>query len=321
MELKQKQVLITIWILGNPEYLRLEAYRLNITKSILFRVYRRICGAIANNLSGQFPVNLRSTYLFEIEHRWAKWLISDPSPKGTRRISDLMIRLQITQISDPMNPSPEWIWSITDLKMDLLEKNVTDQKSWSGFSQRNALLNCHSRFHLSLHHPLIIYLFLMQLDVIIYCFVFLFVSLVVVLCCLRCCYCLAFFLFVCFVLFFVFNSKTILKFHSLFYVSWNDSRDRIVVSTLRCGRNNPGSNPGHGTHKTVSFFSISFFFLSFYFHPSKCSILFLIFFLIVSSFSFGAFEECWYFVPKWYEIQWLLKITTACRVCDLTMSI
>ncbi len=24
------------------------------------------------------------------------------------------------------------------------------------------------------------------------------------------------------------------------------SRDRIVVSTLRFGRNNPGSNPGHG---------------------------------------------------------------------------
>ena len=23
-------------------------------------------------------------------------------------------------------------------------------------------------------------------------------------------------------------------------------RDRIVVSTLRCGRNNPCSNPGHG---------------------------------------------------------------------------
>ena len=52
MELKQKQVLITIWLLGNPEYLRSEAYRLNITKSILFRVYRRICGAIANSLSG-----------------------------------------------------------------------------------------------------------------------------------------------------------------------------------------------------------------------------------------------------------------------------
>ena len=25
------------------------------------------------------------------------------------------------------------------------------------------------------------------------------------------------------------------------------SRDRIVVSTLRCGRSNPGSNPDHGT--------------------------------------------------------------------------
>ena len=43
------------------------------------------------------------------------------------------------------------------------------------------------------------------------------------------------------------------------------------------------------------------------------------FFLIVSSFSFGDFEECWYFVSKWYEIQWLLKITTACRVSDLTI--
>ena len=27
------------------------------------------------------------------------------------------------------------------------------------------------------------------------------------------------------------------------------SRDRIVVSTLRCGRSNPGSNPGHGSTK------------------------------------------------------------------------
>ena len=120
-------------------------------------------------------------------------------------------------------------------------------------------------------------------------------------------------LFVCFVLFFVFNSKTILKFHSLFYVSWNDSRDRIVVSTLRCGRNNPGSNPGHGTHKTVFFLHLLF--LPLILFPPPVNVL------IVSSFSFGAFEECWYFVSKWYEIQWLLKITTACRVCDLTMSI
>ena len=32
----------------------------------------------------------------------------------------------------------------------------------------------------------------------------------------------------------------------LFSVSLEHGRDRIVVSTLRCGRNNPGSNPGHG---------------------------------------------------------------------------
>ena len=25
------------------------------------------------------------------------------------------------------------------------------------------------------------------------------------------------------------------------------SRDRLVVRTLRCGRSNPGSNPGHGS--------------------------------------------------------------------------
>ena len=50
----QKQVLITIRILGNPECLRSVAARFNITKLILFRVYRRICGAIANNLSGQY---------------------------------------------------------------------------------------------------------------------------------------------------------------------------------------------------------------------------------------------------------------------------
>ena len=54
MELKQKRVLITIWILGSPECLRSVANRFKITKSILFRVYRRICRAIANNLSGQY---------------------------------------------------------------------------------------------------------------------------------------------------------------------------------------------------------------------------------------------------------------------------
>ena len=58
MELKQKQVLITIWILGNPECLRSVADRLNITKLILFCVYRTICGAITNSLSGQYLMYL-----------------------------------------------------------------------------------------------------------------------------------------------------------------------------------------------------------------------------------------------------------------------
>ena len=33
---------------------------------------------------------------------------------------------------------------------------------------------------------------------------------------------------------------------------WRYSRDRIVVSTSRCGRDNPGSNPGHGRGCEVS---------------------------------------------------------------------
>ena len=48
------------------------------------------------------------------------------------------------------------------------------------------------------------------------------------------------------------------------------SRDRIVVSTLRCGRNNPGSNPGHGIHE-IFFLSSSFFlfFLFFFFFVTE----------------------------------------------------
>ena len=29
-------------------------------------------------------------------------------------------------------------------------------------------------------------------------------------------------------------------------LTWMPGRDRLVVRTLRCGRSNPGSNPGHG---------------------------------------------------------------------------
>ena len=35
-----------------------------------------------------------------------------------------------------------------------------------------------------------------------------------------------------------------MQIHLKFDIENMHSRDRIVVSTLRCGRNNPGSNPG-----------------------------------------------------------------------------
>ena len=43
---------------------------------------------------------------------------------------------------------------------------------------------------------------------------------------------------------------------SFSYIASISSRDRLVVRTLRCGRSNPGSNPGHGMDKT--FFSPNF---------------------------------------------------------------
>ena len=33
---------------------------------------------------------------------------------------------------------------------------------------------------------------------------------------------------------------------NIFLDRYSGSRDRLVVRTLRCGRSNPGSNPGHG---------------------------------------------------------------------------
>ncbi|KRX18173.1 hypothetical protein T07_6682 [Trichinella nelsoni] len=46
------------------------------------------------------------------------------------------------------------------------------------------------------------------------------------------------------------QNKHLLKHENYFdkyvLVRKSRSRDRLVVRTLRCGRNNPGSNPGHG---------------------------------------------------------------------------
>ena len=65
-----------------------------------------------------------------------------------------------------------------------------------------------------------------------------------------------------------FQSKTSVAQRSLpvltpLFISWQNGRDRIVVSTSRCGRDNPGSNPGHGRGCEVSIMACwSAFFVS-----------------------------------------------------------
>ena len=96
-----------IGILGNPEYLRSVADRFNITKSILFRVYCRICGTIANNLSSQY-----TKYL--LVWNWApQGEMINFGPFAQKNAVDQWSNdpsYKIAQISDPMNRCLEWIW-------------------------------------------------------------------------------------------------------------------------------------------------------------------------------------------------------------------
>ncbi len=50
----EMQLLITMWVLKNPETIRSASDRYNVTKSSVFRIVRRICHAIVNNLAAQF---------------------------------------------------------------------------------------------------------------------------------------------------------------------------------------------------------------------------------------------------------------------------
>ena len=77
----------------------------------------------------------------------------------------------------------------------------------------------------------------------------------------------------------IFFFRNNMKYYEYFYlkapVSSSGSRDRIVVSTLRCGRNNPGSNPGHGTscfNMIIIFWSL--FSINFFSYISSCSYVF-----------------------------------------------
>ena len=51
------QLLVTLWILGNPECLRSVADRFDICKATAFRVYRRVCKAIVQHLVAVFVTN------------------------------------------------------------------------------------------------------------------------------------------------------------------------------------------------------------------------------------------------------------------------
>lgn len=54
----------------------------------------------------------------------------------------------------------------------------------------------------------------------------------------------------CYILSYPPGKKTLFQLHC---------RDRIVVSTLRCGRSNPGSNPGHGKCDRLCLLTMTFY--------------------------------------------------------------
>ena len=76
-----------------------------------------------------FPVNIWSTYSFKIEHRWEKWLISDPSPKGTCWINDPMIRLRTH-------------WSAQWADESLSRVDLIDHWSKNGFARIVHIYKC-----------------------------------------------------------------------------------------------------------------------------------------------------------------------------------
>ena len=64
----RKQILITLWILGNPECLRSVADRFDVCRATAYRVYRRVCKAIVRNLMDEFikfPTGLKAQAVME----------------------------------------------------------------------------------------------------------------------------------------------------------------------------------------------------------------------------------------------------------------
>ena len=82
-----------------------------------------------------------------------------------------------------------------------------------------------------------------------------------------------------------------------FFLRGSTCRDRLVVRTLRCGRSNPGSNPGHGSDMSFIIFNNNQFdhqklHESYYFVPfCKIGKFFV-------SFKLGKLENACSFYPK-----------------------
>ena len=106
-----------------------------------------------------FPVNIWRTYLFEIERRWAKWLISDPSPKGTRWVNDPSLD-HADQWSDEFLSRVDLIdhWSEngfvrkerhrSEIQIRLLPKERTlSTLILSGYSKKLKISYCKTRFY------------------------------------------------------------------------------------------------------------------------------------------------------------------------------
>ena len=60
----------------------------------------------------------------------------------------------------------------------------------------------------------------------------------------------------------------LIKAKCVVFLHISHSRDRLVVRTLRCGRSNPGSNPGHG-NVSLHCHGGSYFFFLFLFNLIK----------------------------------------------------
>ena len=57
----RKQILLTLWIIGNPECLRSVADRFDVCAATAYREYRRVCKAIVQHVIADYNFSCRPT--------------------------------------------------------------------------------------------------------------------------------------------------------------------------------------------------------------------------------------------------------------------